>query len=235
MLTQPRTGYRAGTDAVLLAAAVPAQAGHSVLELGCGAGGAILCLMRRVPGLMAAGVEKQDRYAQLARQNAATNGLDLEVIEAMLEDLPKSLTARSFDHVLANPPFFDPGAVSSPADPGKSIAHEQDPQILPLWVGAARKRLKPSGTLTLIHRTEALPALLGLVSEGFGDVEVLPIASRKDRNAERILMRAKKGRRGPMRLLAPLIMHDGDSHLYDGNDYSDRAKAVLKDGAALQT
>ena len=35
---QPKSGYRAATDPVFLAAAVPAQAGQSVLELGCGAG-----------------------------------------------------------------------------------------------------------------------------------------------------------------------------------------------------
>ncbi|PJE33810.1 methyltransferase, partial [Pseudooceanicola lipolyticus] len=34
-LWQPRRGYRAGVDPVLLAAAVPARPGQRVLELGC--------------------------------------------------------------------------------------------------------------------------------------------------------------------------------------------------------
>ena len=41
-LWQPRRGYRAGADPVLLAAAVPARGGQSVLDLGCGAGAAVL-------------------------------------------------------------------------------------------------------------------------------------------------------------------------------------------------
>ncbi|MBU2118060.1 MAG: hypothetical protein KJ954_10740, partial [Alphaproteobacteria bacterium] len=41
-LLQPRDGYRAGMDAALLAAAVAAQTGETVLEAGCGAG-AVLC------------------------------------------------------------------------------------------------------------------------------------------------------------------------------------------------
>ena len=41
---QPRAGYRAGIDPVMLAAAVPARPRQSVLELGCGAGTASLCL-----------------------------------------------------------------------------------------------------------------------------------------------------------------------------------------------
>ena len=35
---QPETGFRSGTDAVLLAAAVPAQARQAALELGSGTG-----------------------------------------------------------------------------------------------------------------------------------------------------------------------------------------------------
>ncbi|MEY2961347.1 MAG: hypothetical protein RLZ60_1177, partial [Pseudomonadota bacterium] len=41
---QPINGYRAGVDPVLLAAAVPAKSGQTVLELGCGVGTASLCL-----------------------------------------------------------------------------------------------------------------------------------------------------------------------------------------------
>lgn len=50
MVAQPKTGYRAGVDPVLLAASVPAVRGESVLELGCGVGVASLCLAARVPG-----------------------------------------------------------------------------------------------------------------------------------------------------------------------------------------
>lgn len=54
-LWQPKKGYRAATDPVLLAAACPARPGERVLDLGCGAGAAALCLATRVPGLELAG------------------------------------------------------------------------------------------------------------------------------------------------------------------------------------
>ena len=103
-IRQPKAGYRAGIDPVRLAAAVPARSGETVLELGCGAGVAALCLGRRVPGLALAGIERQGDYAVLARENAAANGIAFEVVEGDLARMPASLRARSFDHVIANPP-----------------------------------------------------------------------------------------------------------------------------------
>jgi len=108
-LWQPRRGrgYRAGVDPVLLAASIEATAGQSVLELGCGVGAAVLCLGARVPGLTLTGCELQPAYAELARRNG---GAALEVVEADLTDMPLHLRQRQFDHVLANPPYFDRAA-----------------------------------------------------------------------------------------------------------------------------
>jgi tRNA1(Val) A37 N6-methylase TrmN6 len=121
---QPRDGYRAATDPVLLAAAVPARPGQSVLDLGCGAGAAVLCLMTRVPGLAAHGLELQPFYAGLARRNAEENALPLVVHEGDLGAMPEALRARDFDHVLANPPFHRE-ADSSAGDPGRDTAHRE--------------------------------------------------------------------------------------------------------------
>ncbi|MEM6477492.1 MAG: methyltransferase [Pseudomonadota bacterium] len=223
---QPLKGYRAGIDAVLLAAACPAKPGESVLELGCGAGVAALCLKARVTGAQVTGVERQPDYASLA----ARNGLD--VIEADIAALPPALRQRQFHHVIANPPYFNAGSGQVSPDERRGFArHEATP--LAAWIHAADKRLRPKGTLTLIHRAERLPDLLAAFGPSLGSIEILPLQARKSRAPRLILLRAKKDGHRPFRLHAPLTLHEGADHGGDYPDYTPRIDAVLRGAQAI--
>ncbi|MDK3016968.1 tRNA1(Val) (adenine(37)-N6)-methyltransferase [Pseudodonghicola flavimaris] len=232
-LWQPRRGYRAGVDPVLLAAAVPARAGQSVLELGCGAGAAILCLAARVPGLEATGVELQPGYAALARRNAADNDLGLEVICADLAALPAELRRRQVDHVIANPPYYRAGAHTRAADSGRAVALGEAETPLALWLEVAARRLAPRGMLHMIQRTERLPEILAACAGRLGSLEVLPLAARAGRAPDLVILRARKGGRAAFRLHAPLLLHQGACHGQDREDYAPEIAAVLRHGAAL--
>lgn len=229
-LLQPRMGYRAATDPVLLAAAIPAKAGQSVLDLGCGAGAAALCLGIRVPGLVLAGLELQHGYARLAHENAARNGLTLSVTEGDIAAMPAALRAQSFDHVIANPPYYAP---SSPAavDAGRDTAlRETAPASL--WVDAGLRRLRSGGVFTMIHLAERLPALLGAL-EGRASAAVLPLCPRAGRAASRVIVQFRKGGRSPFRLLAPLVLHEGGAHDGDRESWTSEVNEILRAGAAL--
>lgn len=230
-VTQPARGYRAGADAVMLAASCPARPGETVLELGCGAGVASLCLGWRVEGLRLTGLERQVDYADLARRNAAANGIGLEVVTGDLACLPAALRQVSFDHVIANPPFFLAGTPAP--EPGRAAARQEDTPLA-LWIDAALRRLRPGGRLTLIQRADRLDAALGALSGRAGAVAILPLAARPGREAGRVLIGAQKGARGPLRLLAPLILHDGPAHSESGGDgLTPDARAILRDGAPI--
>lgn len=225
-LWQPRHGYRAATDPVLLAACVDARAGQRVLDLGCGAGAASLCLAARVPGLVQAGLELQPGYADLARRNAAGNGLALEVIEGDVSAIPAPLR-REFDHVIANPPYYPAGGTPSP-DAGRATALQVATPIT-AWVAAGLRRLAPGGYLTLIISTDLLPDVLTLAPHA----TVLPLAPRTGRASPRVIVQARKLGRSPFRLLAPFVIHAGAAHDGDRESYTPEAHAVLRGGASL--
>ncbi len=231
-LWQPKSGYRAGIDPVLLAAAVPARAGQRILDLGCGVGAAALCLSARVAGLHLTGVELQPDYAALARRNAAENDLPLDVVEADLADLPAGLRQASFAHVIANPPYFQQDRRTAAADTGRETALAGDTPLT-VWIDCAARRLEPGGRLTMIQRAERLPEMLSALNGRLGSVRVLPLAPRAGRPAKLILLSAIKGGRAAFRLLPPLALHSGAAHLRDGDDHAPEISAVLREAAQL--
>jgi tRNA1(Val) A37 N6-methylase TrmN6 len=226
-LLQPKIGYRAGVDPVFLAASVNASAGQSVLDLGCGVGAAALCLGARVPGVKLTGVERQSEYAELARRNG------LETVCADLSDLPDVIRQKQFDHVIANPPYFDRNSSVAARDLGREGALGEDTPLL-VWMKVAAKRLKPRGYVHFIHRIERLPDLMAAVPSDLGSVQVLPLAPRVGRKAELVILRARKDGRAAFELFSPCILHRGERHERDGDSYMPEIKSVLRDGAALK-
>ncbi|MDJ1006507.1 MAG: methyltransferase [Paracoccaceae bacterium] len=220
-------GYRAGADPVFLAAAVQARPGEAVLELGCGVGTALLCLGRRVEGLSLTGLERDPAQAALAEANAARNAIPLDVWRGDLTRMPETLAARTFDHVMMNPPFFRDGSPSG--DRTRAGARHEDTPLA-AWIDAGLRRLRSGGRLTVIHRTERVPDLLAAIGGRAGDTTLRPLAPRVGRPAKLVVLSATKGARGPFRLLPPFVLHTGDSHGQDGDDYTPAASAILREG-----
>lgn len=229
---QPRDGYRAGTDPVILAATVQALPGDSVLELGCGAAPALCCLGIRVPGLTLYGLELQPAYAELGRYNMAVNGLQGEIWQGDLEDPPREMKALSFEHVIANPPYFEQSRRVGAEDQGREIALAGT-TMLNAWVETAAKRLKPRGFATFIQRAERLPELMSAMERHLGSLELLPLVPRAGRQPRLILLRGRKDGRAAFRFYPSQLVHEGAVHVELGSDYTPRFKAVLGAGAEL--
>lgn len=210
---------------MLLAAAVPAAPGDSALELGCGAGAAILCLGARVPRLRLAGLELQPAYAALAQANADRNGIALAVHQGDVAAAPVALRALTVDHVLMNPPYFDRRRTTRARDAGRDAAHGEGAPLA-AWGTLAARRLRPGGTLSVIQRIARLADLLAALPPSLGSVEVLPLAARAGEAPHSLVLRARKGGRAEFRLLAPLALHDGDG-------FAPAVRQALREGAPL--
>lgn len=232
-LWQPKKGYRAGVDPVLLAASVPAKSGQAILDLGCGVGAVGLCLAARVPGLHVTGVEIDTGYAELARQNGAEMGVSHNVCCCDLRTLPEALKSQSYDHVVANPPYYDrQTGTASPDDRRETALGESAP--LADWVKTAFKRLKPKGYFHMVIKADRLDDALASMARKFGSMEILPIAPRPGRTAELVILRGRKEGRAKLRLCAPLILHQGNAHQGDQEQYTPEIAHVLRDGHGLE-
>ncbi|PHQ97861.1 MAG: methyltransferase [Marinosulfonomonas sp.] len=230
---QPRAGFRAGVDAVFLGAAIDAKPGQNVLELGCGVGVASLCLACRVSGLVLTGVEIQSDYADLARRNASENSVEMDVAEADICDLPLAIRNQIFDHVFANPPYYQRSHGSASENVGRDLALAGNTPLLD-WVDVATRRLRPGGHLTFIQKASRLPDMLRAMDSRLGSVKVKPLAARVGRESELVIVTARKGGRAAFKLLAPLILHEGTRHVRDGESYTRIVRNILRTGAPLE-
>lgn len=226
-LRQPAKGYRAGMDAALLAAAVTARPGERVIEAGCGAGGVLMQVAARCPGVALAGLEREAPIAALARENALLNGLEADIRAGDVADGFRALDLEPFDWAVSNPPFFDdPCALRAPA-PGKRAAWMAD-DGLAAWSGFLLKAVREGGRIVVIHRADRLADVLALLGEKAGSFSVRPIHPHADEPAKRVLVQAVKTGKAPLRLLPPLVLHERG-----GAKHTPEAEAILRGEAAL--
>ncbi len=233
-LLQYKTGHRGGSDAVFLAAAVSARSGELVLDAGTGAGTAGLCLLARVPDVQVTGVEIDNSQCALARKNAELNGFGdrFHVLEAdvtgpghLLGD--RGLDRETYDHVMANPPFFGEKSVRVTADASRANAHVMPEGELDRWARFLTTMARPHALLTLIHRAEYVGLLLGALKDRFGALTIFPLFPKQGLPASRVIVQGRKNSRAGLRLLPGLVLHE------EGGAYTASAEAVLRNGEPL--
>jgi tRNA1(Val) A37 N6-methylase TrmN6 len=231
LLKQPRDGYRAAIDPVLLAAATPAAPGERILDVGAGVGAAALCLAFRVPGARVTGLELQPALAELGAINILDNHLEdrVTILTGDILSPPDSLPAAGFDRLMTNPPFQKAGTHTPPPGASRALAHGEGSADLEAWVAFCTRMLKPRGTLTLIHRADRLDDLIALLHGRFGAITLIPLWPRAGRPAKRILVTARRGARSPAILSAGLVLHEA------GGSFTSAAQAVLRHGEAIQS
>src|ERR1700730_14497704 len=212
-LRQPKSGHRAGHDAMLLAAAAPARSGDRVVDFGAGVGAAGFALARRVAGVELVLVEIDEALAGFARANASANAIAADVIVLDVTSTADAFAASglspdSADIGPTNPPFNDPARHRASPDKGREIAHVAIATTLESWIHAGRRILKSGGVLSLIWRADGLAEVLAALGRGFGSLAILPVHGDARSPAIRVLIRAVKGGKAPVRMLAALMLND---------------------------
>jgi tRNA1(Val) A37 N6-methylase TrmN6 len=233
-IDQPKHGFRVAIDSVFLPAAVPARAGETVLDLGCGVGAASLCLLRRVPECTTIGLELQPELVPLARGNAIGNGLEgsFEAVSGDVADPPERITRQKFFHVMMNPPYREGGSGRAPKSPSRAASSIEAGVSLSQWIATGMRCLRSGGSITLIHRADRLQDILAAFAReapDAGEIVVFPLWPESRGNpAIRVIVRARKGVATPLRIAAGLVLHESDG------SYTREAESVLREARALE-
>jgi tRNA1Val (adenine37-N6)-methyltransferase len=224
-LWQPHDGYRFSLDPLLLIDFVKTPFGQ-VIEFCAGVGVIGLGLLLRDVAATLVQIEIQERLAKLARRNADENQLG-ERVQVRHADLTSELNdiGARFDLAVANPPYrsLDEG----PASPDTEVATAQHELTLTLAALTAtmRRALKPGGRAALIYPAARLPTLLAaLDGENLRPRRARFVHPRVGEPANRVLVEAHKGKRGPLVVESPLRLRDATGA------YTAEAKFALGEG-----
>jgi len=225
---QPKKGFRAGVDSVLLGASVSKET-QNLLELGAGVGVAAMTALVHHPHLSAHLAELSPEALELSNVNAQNNGLEdrtqicqVDIMATGPERVAAGLKPDYFDCVIANPPYYDDKSVSLPQDQYGAQAHAHAKDCLEKWVKVAVSAASATAEIIFIHRAEAINDLLRAYDRRIGNITILPIVSRPGQAASRVLLRGRKGSRTPTTLLSPLHLH-GET----GSEFSPAVERIL--------
>lgn len=216
----PKGSHRAGTDTVLLAAAAPRTAGGLIIDLGCGVGTVGIAAALFDPAAAVVLVDCDPAALVLAAENATRNGvagrsqiIKADILGTAAARRTAGLVPNKAAVVLTNPPFAEETRVRSSPNPSRRNAHVLPDGGLDIWVKTACDLLAPGGSMIMIHRADALPAVLKAMDRRFGAIAVRPVLPRDGAASHRMLIRGIRGSRAPFTLLPPLVLHAADGSL----------------------
>jgi tRNA1(Val) A37 N6-methylase TrmN6 len=127
-----------------------------------------------------------------------------------------------FSSAMANPPYFDDENALRGPHPAKRRAWISR-EGLDRWITYLCDCVEPGGVVTIIHRADRLSDLLRALSRCAGSLQIRPVQSYCDAPAKRVIVRAVRSGRGPLRLLPAIVMH-----ARDGAKHTRQAEAVLR-------
>ena len=233
-LAQPRHGFRAGLDSVLLGAAISLPSAH-VLDLGAGVGTASLVALVHDPALCATLVESNAEMLALAHLNIASNGatdrataLSLDLTAPGALRVAAGLRTDFYSSVIANPPYFNAAGGTPARDFGRATARHMGTNMLDRWVKTAAGSAASGGEVIFVYPAPSLAPLLDAFAQRFGAITILPLSPRPEAPATRVLVRAVKGSRAPLTLQATRALHEAS-----GRDFAPAFDAIFRGEARL--
>lgn len=216
LLAQRTSGYRVSLDPFLLAYFTPKRTYNSILDVGSGVGTIALLLKLYHPLASITALEQNEELSEICRHNSYLNHQKIDIVCADLQDNP--LKTQQFDLVVTNPPFYEKNSHRL-----SSTRTTTDFETLPLaqWISLCIARLNHHGTFSIIHLASRLDEILSILNRKLGNIEVIPIYSKKNQPANRVIVTAKKGSSIALKLSPGIVVHE------DSGEYSSIIQKIL--------
>lgn len=201
-------------DAVLLARFCSVPPRGKIVDL-CTGNGVIPLLLSTRTQASIVGVEIQPRLAGMAQRNVELNGLgaQLHMLEGDLKEAHVSLGRGEFDLVTVNPPYMPVTTGEQNGNPHIAAARHELYCTLEDVLAACAKLVRTGGRVAMVHR----PSRLAEIIVGMRQVKLEPkrirfVHPRAGVEANMVLIEALRDGKPDVRLLPPLIVHEGDGY-----------------------
>ena len=212
-IIQRESGFRFGTDAVLLADFAMAKPGERVCDMGTGTGVLPLLLSARAQGTTFDAFEVQADVAEMAARSVRLNALEsrIRVRHADIRDAARMIGHGVCSLVLTNPPYTAAGAGLVSPDGGRAMARSDSDCPLPDWMAACARVLRNGGRLCCVFPA---PRFLQLC-DAMRDARVEPkrvrfVAARADAAPKLVLVEGRKEGRPGLHIGPLLVTHRAD-------------------------
>lgn len=220
-LIQRKNGLTFGTDALLLAAFIPAGKDAVAAELGTGTGIISMLLATRKKFKHITAAEIQPIYAELAERNVALNSLceSVKVVTADVRTPAEIGTLGSFDAVFSNPPYMKTTAGYANAESEKNIARHEVHGDIGDFCAAAAKLLKYGGRFYCVYRTDRLADLIcAMKQNNLEPKRMTYVHAHKDAPPSMVLTEARLGAGVGLKITRPLLLHTDKDARTDTED-----------------
>ena len=210
-IIQRDVGYKFSTDSVLLSNFGKARPFEKYVDLCSGSGVVAILFSYKNKIEKAYAIEIQENLADMAKRSIKLNHLDnkIEVICADLKDGVKIFGHETIDTITVNPPYNKVGEISEDAE--IAIATHEIKLKLDELILVSSKLLKYGGKLFIVYRADRIADLICELKKNNLEPKVIEfVYPNNKKEANLVLIEAKKGAKSGAKILKPLIICNDD-------------------------
>ena len=226
-IIQSEEGFRYGIDAVLLSGFARVKPGEKVLDMGTGTGILPILLAAKTEGESFAGLEIQEKSAEMAGRSVAYNHLEgrVRIVAGDIKEAGAIFGPASFDVVVSNPPYMTGSHGLVNPNEAKAVARHEVLCTLEDLVRETAAVLTSRGRFYLVHRPFRLAEIMGMLMKYRLEPKRMRLVyPYVDKEPNMVLLEACKGGNPRIQVERPLIVYERP------NVYTDEIREIYGDG-----